>query len=445
VNPLATFESMQTGSQLESPAPSAESFLKGKRVGMVMFSSYPADPRPRRAIETLLKEGMSVDLVCLEDGDGRRRETRDSLEVIRVPLTHKRGGKLSYAYKYSAFIATSAGILAVRSLKQKYDLVYVHNMPDVLVASALVPKLMGAKVILDQHDPMPELMMTIFGMNERSGAVRLLARLEKWSIGRADLVITVNAASKRIFGSRSCSPEKIGIVMNSPDEAIFPFRATQPVAATSNSPGKRLVMMYHGSLVERNGLDLAVAALAKVRATIPNVELRIYGRETPFLQKVMTQAQMNDLAGSISYLGPKSLEALVGEIESCDVGVIPNQRSAFAEINTPTRIFEYLALGKPVIAPRTLGITDYFDEDSMIFFEVGDAGDLAEKVKHVVSHPAEVAEVVKRGQEVYREHCWQTEKERLVGLVGGLLSGTADYVNSAGSVQQKTRSAAGPY
>lgn len=412
---------------------------------MVMFSSYPADPRPRRAIETLLKEGMSVDLVCLEDGDGPWREKRDSLEVIRVPLTHKRGGKLSYAYKYSAFIASSAGILAIRSLKRKYDLVYVHNMPDVLVASALVPKLMGAKVILDQHDPMPELMMTIFGMDECSRAVRLLALLERWSIGRADLVITVNAACKRIFGSRSCPPEKIGIIMNTPDETIFPFRATHPLPSTSNSPGKRFVMMYHGSLVERNGLDLAVEALAKVRTTIPNVELRIYGRETPFLQKVMTQAQTYDLCGSISYRGPRSLEALVGEIESCDVGVIPNQRSAFAEINTPTRIFEYLALGKPVIAPRTLGITDYFDEKSMIFFEVGDAEDLAQKVKHVVSAPVEVAEVVKRGQEVYREHCWQTERERLVGLVDGLLSGTADYANSAASVQRKSRSAAGPY
>ncbi len=50
--------------------------------------------------------------------------------------------------------------------KRRYDLVYVHNMPDILVASALVPKLLGAKVILDQHDPMPELMMTIFGLDQ---------------------------------------------------------------------------------------------------------------------------------------------------------------------------------------------------------------------------------------------------------------------------------------
>ncbi len=55
------------------------------------------------------------------------------------------------------------------------------------------------------------------------------------------------------------------------------------------------------------------------------------------------------------------------------MGLIPNHRSAFAEINTPTRIFEYLALGKPVIAPRAAGISDYFDEGSMIFFELGNA------------------------------------------------------------------------
>ena len=70
----------------------------------------------------------------------------------------------------AAFIAVSAYILAVRSLRRRYDLVYIHNMPDVLVASALLPKLLGAKVILDQHDPMPELMMTIFNRTRKAAA-----------------------------------------------------------------------------------------------------------------------------------------------------------------------------------------------------------------------------------------------------------------------------------
>jgi glycosyltransferase involved in cell wall biosynthesis len=364
---------------------------------------------------------MTVDLICLGDENEPKRETLDGLNVVRLPISHRRGGRLSYAYNYSAFILISAFILAGRSLRRRYDLVYVHNMPDILVLSSLVPKALGAKVILDQHDPMPELMMTIFNLNSTSRSVRLLSWLEKWSIARANLVITVNVACKRIFGSRSCSPEKIGVVMNSPDEEIFPFRAVRSYSSPNQASTKRFVMMYHGSLVERNGLDLAVDALGRVRKAVPSAELRIYGRTTPFLERVMGEVQSKGLTDCVHYLGPKRLEDLVGEIEDCDVGVIPNHRSAFSEINTPTRIFEYLALGKPVIAPRAAGICDYFDDRSLVFFKLGDAEDLARSTEYVFSHPTEVIEIVRRGQEVYREHSWRTERRRLTGLVAGLL------------------------
>jgi glycosyltransferase involved in cell wall biosynthesis len=292
-------------------------------------------------------------------------------------------------------------------------------MPDILVLSAVVPKVLGAKVILDQHDPMPELMTTIFNLDKRSFGVRFIERLERWSIARANLVITVNLACKRIFADRSCRPEKIGIVMNSPDDKIF---GAQPSPARPReASAKPFVIMYHGSIVERNGLDLAIDALTRVRQVIPFAQLRIYGRSTPFLEKVMGEVRSKGLTDCVSYLGQKSLEQLVKEIEACDLGIVPNRHSAFAEINTPTRIFEYLAQGRPVIAPRASGITDYFDDGSLVFFDLGSAEDLARKIEFVCSHPAEVVEIVTRGQEVYRDHCWQTERGRLIELVAGLL------------------------
>src|SRR5256885_4710819 len=126
----------------------------------------------------------------------------------------------------------------------------------------------GAKVILDQHDPMPELMRTIFGVGKDSRSVRLLSRIEKWSFAATDFVITVNLACKRLFAARSCRAEKIGVVMNSPDGESFPLRAPQSHDSKEQSRDRRFVIMYHGSLVERNGLDLAVDALARVRAAI---------------------------------------------------------------------------------------------------------------------------------------------------------------------------------
>ena len=388
-------------------------------MAMVTFSHYPADPRPRRAAEALVKEGMQVDLVCLADGESPKREVLNGINVFRIPVRHRRGGKLSYAYEYSVFILISSITQALRALTHGYDLVYVHNMPDILVLSSLIPKMLGAKVVLDLHDPMPELMMTIFKLNQNSSNVRLLTQVEKWSIARANVVVTPNIAFKRIFSARSCSPEKIGVVMNSPDTDIFPFRKAGPCASLKD-PTRPFVMMYHGSLVERNGLDLAVEALAKVRAVIPTAELRVYGRSTPFLERVMAEARNQGLDACLKYLGSKSLEELVREIESCDVGIIPNQRNAFTDINMPTRIFEYLALGKPVIAPRTAGIQDYFSEDSLFFFESGDANELARKMHFVFSHPIESVETTKRGQQVYLTHTWPHERQVLVGLLSQL-------------------------
>jgi glycosyltransferase involved in cell wall biosynthesis len=299
-------------------------------------------------------------------------------------------------------------------------------MPDILVLSAVVPKALGAKVILDQHDPMPELMATIFSVGEESVAVRVMKQLEKWSLRYADLILTVNIACKRIFANRSCPPGKIGIVMNAPDEKIFGTLQDSIRRTGSDAP---FVIMYHGSIVERNGLDLAVEAFARVQANIPLAELRIYGRATPFLDAVMAEVQNRGLHNHVKYMGPKSLEQLVNEIASCDLGIIPNQKNAFTEINTPTRIFEYLSLGKPVVAPRSAGICDYFDDRSMLFFDLGSAEDLARKMEYAFSHPTELLEIVQRGQDVYRRHTWKSEREQLIGLVEGLVCGNADRLS----------------
>src|SRR5437016_10495559 len=104
------------------------------------------------------------------------------------------------------------------------------------------------------------------------------------------------------------------------------------------------------------------------------------------------------------------MEQIAEAIRNCDLGIVPNQRSIFTELNTPTRIFEYLALGKPVIAPRAPGVCDYFDDKSLILFELGNAEDLAEKLEYVFHCPDEVAKITARGQEVHQSHTWREER-----------------------------------
>jgi len=363
---------------------------------------------------------MHVELICLRASpDEASRETFNGVDIVRVPIKRRRGGAAAYLFQYAAFIAAAFAMLAGRSVTRRYALVHVHNMPDLLVFSALVPKLLGAKIVLDLHDPMPELMTTIFGFNASSATVRMLKRLERWSIAVADVVLVVNLACKRIFGSRSCPPDKIHVVMNSPDEKIFSFRPPPELAPKAHKP---FVLLYHGSILERNGLDVLVQALSLVRRSMPDVELRIYGEHTPFLDRAMDMARTTGVDDCVRYFGKKGLEDIVAAIDACDAGIIPNRRSLFTEINTPTRIFEYLSRGKPVVTGRAPGVCDYFDEDALVFFDLGDAEDLGRAIVRVIQHPHDLPRVVKRGQEIYLAHRWSAERAGFVERVTRLLA-----------------------
>jgi glycosyltransferase involved in cell wall biosynthesis len=392
--------------------------LRGKRGAVVLFSHYPSDPRPRRAAQALREEGVSLDFICLrKDKTDPIRETHNGINIIRIPIKRERGGKWSYMRQYSLFILAAAIQLTARSLRRRYDFVHVHNMPDVLVFSAIVPKLFGARVLLDLHDPVPELMQTIFDLPSDSIAVRILRRLEKWSIRFADRVITVNQACKQVYSARSCPADKITVIVNSPDENAFRF---SPVSANGHHR-KDFTILYHGSLFPRNGFDVAADAFAKVRRSIPEARLIVCGERTPFFAQTMDAAAKGGFADRIEYLGVKDRPGIAAVIKDCDVGVIPNRRSIFAEVNTPTRIFECLALGKPVIAPRTRGICDYFSEDDLIFFELGNADDLARQIEFVYSAPGQAEKIVQRGQNVYRSHSWAHQRVNLIDLVSNLL------------------------
>jgi glycosyltransferase involved in cell wall biosynthesis len=275
---------------------------------------------------------------------------------------------------------------------------------------------------LDLHDPMPEVMMSIYGLKEESFAVGVLKRTEKASIGIANSVITVNEACRKIFSRRSCPLEKVNVVMNSPDEEIFSFRSAESLSPATNHVST-YVIMYHGSIVERHGLDIAIDALRLVQETIPGAELRIYGNETPFLRKVLASITESRVRRAVHFLGPKNLMEITAEIRKCDVGIIPNRRSIFTEINTPTRIFEYLSQGKPVVAPRSPGILDYFAAEDLVFFDLGNVHELASQLVFVRNNPEAAAHIVARGQRIYRNHLWRKEKSRFLSVVSRTLRG----------------------
>jgi glycosyltransferase involved in cell wall biosynthesis len=387
------------------------------KIAMVVFSYYPSDPRVRREAEALADSGMCVDVICLRDRHELKKELVNGVRVYRLPLQRRRAGKLSYIWQYAFFMLLSFIALSVLYIYKHYRIVHVHNMPDVLAFCALIPKLFGSGLILDLHDPMPEVFISKYSISNNHPVIRLLRFCQYISVGFADLVLTVNEACRELFISYGCPEEKIHVIMNSPQESIFHISTQKN---ESNDRTNKYVVMYHGTIVERNGLGVALKAIARISNKIPNLIFEVYG-DGDFTQQFLHLVGKLHLEDVVRYHGHVSAEVIATSMKYIDVGLIPCTASIHWEYAIPTRVFEYLCMGKPVIAPKTKGILDYFDDTSMFFYEAGNEESMGEMILEVNRDQKKCRSILDNGILVYQKHKWSLQRNCLIKHYNSLI------------------------
>jgi len=303
------------------------------RAAMVVFAEYPQDIRVRREAESLIEAGISVDVICTRKIDEPRTENFNNVSIYRIRLNRKRGSKLRYVFQWTYFFICAFFKLSSLHLLKHYQIIHIHNMPDFLVFSSLLPKLTGSKIILDLHDPMPEVYMTKFSLNESNFMIRTLKLIEKFCIKYADIVITTNIAFRDLFVKRSCEYRKIHIIMNSPQENIFINKRSN---SNKNIPEKKhnYEIIYHGHIFEMHGLDTALDAINLVREQIPNLILHVYndGEFLPTIKKKVRTMNLDDI---VVFHGKVPVEEIACAISNVDLGIVPNKMTTFTNVNFP--------------------------------------------------------------------------------------------------------------
>ncbi|MDT3694852.1 MAG: glycosyltransferase family 4 protein [Ignavibacterium sp.] len=392
--------------------------MRNKKILMVVYSYFPQDVRPRREAEALINAGYTVDMLCLRLPDQTKFENIYGVDTYRVNLSKSRSSRRKYIFLYASFFIRSFFLLNRLFIKNRYAVIHVHNMPDFLVFLGVIPKLFGTKIILDLHDPTPEMLMTKFAEDRESRLTKILKWQEKVSIRFAHKIITTNKSFLDKFISRGCPSDKINIVMNSPQESIFNKFINN---LKEKSDEKKYVVMYHGIIITRYGFEELLNAVNLLKGKIPGLELWVYGtgEDLPIFLEMI---QKLDLKNTVKYFGQVSIEKIVEVIPECDVGIIPNRLTPFTRINFPTRIFEYLYIKKPVVVPRTQGINDYFDEGSIFYFDAGDAENLANVVYTIYSDRAITAEKINKGYEIYQKYRWESQSKNLIKIYEELLN-----------------------
>ncbi|HEY0088849.1 MAG TPA: glycosyltransferase, partial [Candidatus Lokiarchaeia archaeon] len=134
---------------------------------MIAYTNYTTDSRVIREAEAVRENGYEVDFIALKRENDTNREKINGINIYRVKQHRYRGKKTEfYIFSYIEFLIRCLFLVTILYMKKKYKVVHVNNMPDFVVFCAIVPKLFGAKIILDIHDSMALMFLTKFNASK---------------------------------------------------------------------------------------------------------------------------------------------------------------------------------------------------------------------------------------------------------------------------------------
>jgi glycosyltransferase involved in cell wall biosynthesis len=382
---------------------------------MVVHAYYPiGEPRVQREAEALIDSGYQVDVICLHAPGEPDYANAYGVNIYRLPVRrHKDRGAMVQFLEYLAFFWLALVRLTSLHLRHRYQTVQTHNPPDFLVFAALGARLMGARIILDLHDLMPEFYASRFKRGMDSWPVRLLRWQERLACGFADQVITVTQPWGQTLIERGLPADKCSIVMNVADNKLFDGTRTEPRPAHRSG----FHLFYHGSLTWRYGVDLALQALACLHHDLPDAYLTIHGRGDFLgnLQQLARELALDDLVDfSTEYVPMERLPALIA---SADLALVPYRCDVFTGGILPTKLMEYAAMGIPALVARTPVISAYFDETMVEFFTPENIQELVARIRSLYHTRARLDELARNICKFNQRHNWASQKTEYVDLV----------------------------
>lgn len=381
---------------------------------MVAYTNYETDPRVIREAEAAVEGGFAVDFLALRRAGQPAVETIRGVQVFRLPQERYRGrSRLGYVLAYAWFFLRCLVASTRMFVTRRYSVIHVNNMPDVLVFSVLIPKLLGAKVVLDIHDPMPETFCSKYAGATRNGMYRALLLLEKISVWFADRTVTVNEPVRNgVLLQHGYAPDAIGVVANFADDEIFKLMPYPPF----DGP---VQMVFHGTILERYGLRTLVEAVAQTRYR-DKMRVRVIG-EGDFSAALKDLIRSHGVGETIDFVNRVyRLHEIPGVLADCHVGLVPLDTTSITNYALPLKLAEYTCLGLPSITVKSTAIQHYLGADECMFYEAGNSASLARVLDQVAEHPDVLHAYRNRLPSARERMSWSRERERYVGMLRDL-------------------------
>lgn len=368
-----------------------------------------SDPRLRKELLAVLEDGHDVDIISLRGEDQPVRElSKDAKGLSRTGTSWPQWDAPIHVSVLGLLLGPISLYVTVLNVNRRYDAVQVNTLPDALAFSAIIPRLRGARVVADFQELMPEMLSAEFPGHRR--LTKLLRAVERRAARFADHAIIATPAQADTFSERT-DIRHWTLVPNVPEEGLF---APRPGPRPRSRHAR---VITHGTLVERYGAHVLIRALPRSRERY-DVRLDIVGvgEQLPTADGACPRARSNAM---VTFSQRRlTAQELTERIRAADIGVVSLLSHEYLERVTPSKLFDYVASGLPVVASETGGVRAWFNGTEVQFCEPGNPESLSEALAMVLADPRRAKMLAANALKTYPALRWSHQKRIYQAIFG---------------------------
>jgi glycosyltransferase involved in cell wall biosynthesis len=247
----------------------------------------------------------------------------------------------------------------------------------------------------------------------------LAAQMEMTSLQAADLVVAVSDASRDELVGRGIPSDKVLVNPNGVDVDLYsPVIDGREVRARYGLQD-RVVMGFIGTFGRWHGAEVLAAAFVKLLLKRPELRDRVallFIGDGPTLPA--TRAAVSGVADAVRFCGLVPQLEGPAHLAACDILVSPHVPNPDGSrfFGSPTKLFEYMAMGKPVVASALEQVGTVLDHGTTGWLvEPGNDDRLADGLEALIDDPALRNRLGHNVREVaVARHSWFTHTERII-------------------------------
>lgn len=316
--------------------------------------------------------------------------------------------------------------IKARKLVSAYsiDIIYVFN-PTLIcgIPGWAVAKLCHKPMVLEISDLVINFGIDMGQMNPKSPLTKLGLFVQNKLPFRADMVIATNFIGKMLL-SKGMPPERVVVIPMAADINTFHPRIDGKQIRGRYGLGDSIVILYQGAVYRAFGIDTLIEAMSRVSQKNKDVKLLIVGfhrnRDVKFEQddeivSFKRRAEQLGVKDKVVFTGPKPHEAIPDFIAASDICVNPAPYTIVHRAGSPGKVFEYMAVGKPVISTALESVEGVIIDGETGLVAKPDAEDIAEKILWLAENPRIRDKIGKNAREkIVAEYEWEKLGDKLI-------------------------------